>query len=605
LSFEDFKLGEKVLMGLSDMGFSNPTPIQNEAIPIILDGNDILASAQTGTGKTAAFAIPILNKLSENPGKGIRALILAPTRELAGQIDEQFWSIGYHCSVPSACIYGGSDWGVQEKAIREGVNVIVATPGRLLDHIKVSTVDFSKLEFLVLDEADRMLDMGFIPDVRSIIMRLPKVRQTLLFSATISDRIESLADELTVKPVRINVSSFKPAEGVTQQAFKVDESQKLDLVLRIFDGTEVQSAIVFTSTKRGADSLSRALHKKGVRVAAMHGDRDQKDRELTLADFKAGRINVIVATDVMARGIDITGVSHVVNFNVPHDVDDYIHRIGRTARAEMTGTAITLVSPQDARYFQAIMKEMKDRITLLDLPDGILAPNPDAPASDGRRGNDRRGGPPRRSESSSGDKRNGERSRNDIPRDRPAQRVQETPKPEVLAAVAPQVESDTVGSDQTDSASSPRPARKRPPRRKRPAAADGASAPRDGGEVRAPREGRDNRGPREDRAPREGRDNRGPREDRAPREGRDYRGPREDRAPREGRDNRDSRTPRAGSAPKGVKPADATPESIRRQRIQNVTKPFRDGAGESPKSDAKSEPKGLWGKISSLFGKKD
>ncbi len=356
-------------MGLSDMGFTKPTPIQSQAIPVVLEGKDLLASAQTGTGKTAAFALPLLEKLSTNKKNGIRALILAPTRELAVQIDEQFWTIGYHTGVTTASVYGGTDWGAQEQAIRDGVNVLVATPGRLLDHIKVSNVDFSQLEFLVLDEADRMLDMGFIPDVMTIIRRLPKERQTLMFSATLSEKVESLARELTKNPVRINISSFKPAEGVDQRAYKVDEDKKIDLVLHLFDSAaEVASAIIFTGTKRGADGLARALRKKGVKVSSIHGDRDQKEREATLADFKAGRINVIVATDVMARGIDITGVSHVVNFDVPRDLDDYIHRIGRTARAEKKGTAITLVNRQDFRYFQVISEKMGSRLKVLDNP---------------------------------------------------------------------------------------------------------------------------------------------------------------------------------------------------------------------------------------------
>jgi ATP-dependent RNA helicase RhlE len=381
LSFNEFNLSQDLIMGLSDMGFSKPTPIQTQAIPIVLDGKDLLASAQTGTGKTAAFALPLLEKLSTNRKSGIRALILAPTRELAMQIDEQFWTIGYHTGVTTASVYGGTDWGAQEQAIRDGVNVLVATPGRLLDHIKVSNVDFSQIEFLVLDEADRMLDMGFIPDVLTIIRRLPKQRQTLLFSATLSDKIETLARELTKNPVRINISSFVPAEGVVQLAYKVQEEYKLDLVLHLFDDTEVSSAIVFTSTKRGADNLARALRKKGVKVSAIHGDRDQKEREATLGDFKAGRINVIVATDVMARGIDVTGVSHVVNFDVPRDVDDYIHRIGRTARAEKKGTAITLVSRNDTRYFQVIHDKMGDRLKVIENPviEGVARPKPSHP----------------------------------------------------------------------------------------------------------------------------------------------------------------------------------------------------------------------------------
>lgn len=353
------------------MGYSKPTPIQLEAIPAVLQGKDLLASAQTGTGKTAAFAVPLLHKLSEVKKAGIRALVLAPTRELAMQIDEQFWSIGYHTGVTTASVYGGTDWGSQEQAIRDGVNVLVATPGRLLDHIRVNKIDFSQLEFLVLDEADRMLDMGFIPDVKTIISKLPKERQTLMFSATLSPKVESLARELTRNPVRINISTFKTAEGIKQVAYKVAEEHKLELVLHLFDTEEVASAIVFTGTKRGADSLGRALKRKGVKVNSMHGDRDQKQREETLAEFKSGRINVIVATDVMARGIDITGVSHVINFDVPRDLDDYIHRIGRTARAEKTGTAITLVSGQDERYFQTIFQGIGDKLTVNSLPDRL------------------------------------------------------------------------------------------------------------------------------------------------------------------------------------------------------------------------------------------
>jgi ATP-dependent RNA helicase RhlE len=440
-------------MGLADMGFSNPTPIQEQAIPKILEGKDILASAQTGTGKTAAFAIPLIEKLSANPKKGIRVLILAPTRELAVQIDEQFWSIGYHSGVSSACVYGGTDWGAQEKAIREGVNVLVATPGRLLDHIKVSKVDFSNLEFLVLDEADRMLDMGFIPDVRSIIHRLPKKRQTLLFSATLSDRIESLSRELTQDPIRINVSSFKPAEGVTQIAYRVQEEGKVELVLNLFDDSTEKSAIVFTSTKRGADSLGRALHKKGVKVSSMHGDRDQKEREATLADFKAGRINVIVATDVMARGIDVTGVSHVINYNVPHDLDDYIHRIGRTARAKEKGTAITLVSPADERYFKSITVEMKDRLKVIALPDGLTnhdSRNEEVDSRDNRRESSRNSNPRRNSSNS----RQSDKPR---PSRAPGEKSEQGDKPKSNTQTASRPKPQTERSESKDNRRAPAP----------------------------------------------------------------------------------------------------------------------------------------------------
>lgn len=355
-------------MGLADRQFSTPTAIQRDAIPVILKGLDVLASAQTGTGKTAAFAIPILEKLMIDPKPGVRALILAPTRELAQQIDEQLWTIGYHSGITTACVYGGGDWGAQQNAVKEGVNIIVATPGRLIDLIRVLNIDFTALQFLVLDEADRMLDMGFIPDVRLIVSKLPKDRQTLMFSATISDRVDALVRELTREPVRINVSTFTTVKGVTQQAYKVREDAKIDLVLEIFETADWQSGIIFCSTKRGCASLARVLSKKGVKVGSMHGDMEQHEREATLAEFRNNRISTIVATDVMARGIDVTNVSHVMNFNVPRDLDDYIHRIGRTARAEKTGTAITLVSPEDERHFRAILHHVGKN---MEFPKGI------------------------------------------------------------------------------------------------------------------------------------------------------------------------------------------------------------------------------------------
>jgi ATP-dependent RNA helicase RhlE len=369
LDFDFDSLSPEVKMGLADRQFSTPTAIQRDAIPVILKGLDVLASAQTGTGKTAAFAIPILEKLMIDPKPGVRALILAPTRELAQQIDEQLWTIGYHSGITTACVYGGGDWGAQQNAVKEGVNIIVATPGRLIDLIRVLNIDFSALQFLVLDEADRMLDMGFIPDVRLIVSKLPKDRQTLMFSATISDRVDALVRELTRDPVRINVSTFTTAKGVTQQAYKVREDAKIDLVLEIFETVDWQSGIIFCSTKRGTAALARVLAKKGVKVGSMHGDMEQHEREATLAEFRNNRISTIVATDVMARGIDVTNVTHVMNYNVPRDLDDYIHRIGRTARAEKTGTAITLVSPEDERHFRVILHHVGKN---MEFPKGVL-----------------------------------------------------------------------------------------------------------------------------------------------------------------------------------------------------------------------------------------
>ena len=355
------------------MGFEKPTPIQEACVPLIMDGRDVLASAQTGTGKTAAFAIPILHNLLEkkkNKQEGIRALVITPTRELASQVDEAFFAIGYHTGLTTAKVYGGDDWSRQEKALNRGTNIIVATPGRLLDHIRIHDIDFSNLDFLILDEADRMLDMGFIPDITQIVSKLPKERQTLLFSATIPPKIEQLARKMMNNPERVNMAPPNmAAEGVTQGMYYVEEQDKLPLVLHLFEKEQWNSAIIFMSTKRAVDKLSRELKKKGADVTSIHGDRTQAERERALESFRKGEFRIIVATDVMSRGIDVEGISHIINFSVPHDVEDYVHRIGRTARAEAKGDAITLVSGQDRRYMENIIRAMKSKISKLEVPD--------------------------------------------------------------------------------------------------------------------------------------------------------------------------------------------------------------------------------------------
>ena len=373
MSFEKLNLHEEVFNGLRDMGFESPTPIQEACIPLILEGRDILASAQTGTGKTAAFAIPVLQKILEKKKKnqsGIRALVITPTRELASQVDEAFFAIGYHTGLSTARVYGGDDWSRQEKALNKGTNIIVATPGRLLDHIKIHDVDFSNLDFLILDEADRMLDMGFIPDITHIVSKLPKERQTLLFSATLPPKIVQLARNMMNDPERVNMAPLNTAaEGVTQGMYYVDELDKLPLVLHLYEKENWASAIIFMSTKRAVDKLGRELKKKGASVTSIHGDRTQAEREKALESFRKGEFRIIVATDVMSRGIDVEGISHIINFSVPHDVEDYVHRIGRTARAEATGDAITLVSGQDRRYMESIIRVMKSKISKLEVPD--------------------------------------------------------------------------------------------------------------------------------------------------------------------------------------------------------------------------------------------
>lgn len=375
MSFEEFNLSTNILNGLRDINFTEPTPVQTECIPRILEGNDIIASAQTGTGKTAAFVIPILSKLGENPGKGVKALILTPTRELAHQVDEQIMALGYYTGITSATVYGGgapTDWNRQEKALyEEGVNIIVATPGRLIDHITIREVDFSKLDYFVLDEADRMLDMGFLPDVRTIESRLPRKRQNLLFSATIPVDIEKFARAITHKPERVNIATFQVASGIDQVAYKVHWKDKEKLLLYLLDKKEFTSSIIFLSTKKGTDRLANKLSGKGLKVGCMHGDRSQKEREDALRNFKSGKYDILVATDVLSRGIDIDNISHIINYDMPKNVDDYIHRIGRTARAEAEGNAVTFVSKRDNKTLNDIQKVVGDDLRVLSLPDEL------------------------------------------------------------------------------------------------------------------------------------------------------------------------------------------------------------------------------------------
>ncbi len=344
-------------MGLGDIGYTEPTPIQELSIPVILEKKDVLGAAQTGTGKTGAFVIPIIQQILENPSEGTKALILSPTRELAHQIDEQIFALGYHCGISSATIIGGEDFSRQANAIRAGVDIIVATPGRLIDQTKVLDIDFEHIKFLILDEADRMLDMGFMPDVTSIIDKLPKKRQTLLFSATMPKQIQKLAQDIMIDPELIEIELSKPAESVEQRAYLIDGREKLKLAQALLDDMEWSSCIIFTATKRGTDQLERLLSKKGIKAASIHGDRDQNERTRALNDFKNGKVPIIVATDVLARGIDIADVSLIINYDVPRAVEDYIHRIGRTGRYDKTGVAITLVSKQDTKFFNAIKEK--------------------------------------------------------------------------------------------------------------------------------------------------------------------------------------------------------------------------------------------------------
>lgn len=375
MTFKEFELHESLQLGLQDIGFTEPTPIQEQSIPIVLNGTDVLGAAQTGTGKTGAFVIPVLHRILDQPSEGTKTLILSPTRELAQQIDEQIFALGYHTGLSSATIIGGEDFAKQAEAIRAGVDIIVATPGRLIDQMKVLDVDFSHIKCLVLDEADRMLDMGFLPDVNHIIDKLPKDRQTLLFSATMPKEIQKLAKEIQNKPELIQIEVSKPSNSVIQKAYQIDGREKLKLVQYLLDDLEWTSCIIFTATKRGTDQLERLLVKKGTSVASIHGDRDQNERTKALNDFKNGKVPIIVATDVLARGIDIADISLIINYDVPQAVEDYIHRIGRTGRYDKTGIAVTLVAKKDIKLFKPIREKVGNALEIIDgdaiLEDGL------------------------------------------------------------------------------------------------------------------------------------------------------------------------------------------------------------------------------------------
>jgi len=368
--FSSFGLHADLLRGVQELGFTRPTPIQNDAIPPAVAGKDVLACAMTGSGKSAAFLLPILNKLIGKKRGTTRALILTPTRELAAQIDEHLRDLAVHTPLSGAAVYGGVGAGPQEHAFRNGVDVIVATPGRLLDHFQYSYAKLEGLEILVLDEADRMLDMGFLPDIRRVLKHLPTKRQTLFFSATMPAAIVELSREMLKNPVTIAIERKSlPATGITQSVFPVSQDLKMPLLQALLDRGEVENAIIFTRTKHRANRVYEQLERNKVKVARIHGNRSQMQRTDALAGFKSGRYRILVATDIAARGIDVEALSHVVNFDVPNMPEDYIHRVGRTARAELTGDAITFVAPDEENDLRAIERAISKRLPRITLPD--------------------------------------------------------------------------------------------------------------------------------------------------------------------------------------------------------------------------------------------
>jgi ATP-dependent RNA helicase RhlE len=392
MPFTALGLGPNITKAVREVGYTEPTPIQTKAIPVVLTGRDLIGIAQTGTGKTAAFVLPILQMLSSRGAqmgrRGMRALIVAPTRELVAQIEENVRDYSRHLRLRSATVYGGVGEQPQIKALRGGAEIVIATPGRLIDLMNQGHVDFSIVEIAVLDEADRMLDMGFLPQIRQIMRKLPEKRQTLLFSATLSKEIEALTSEFQKHPETVQIGRrSNPAETVEQQVYEVPKSRKLPLLTHLLRDRGLESVLVFSRTKHGADKIARKLAQSGISTATLHSNRSQSQRLAALKAFKSGAVRVLVATDIAARGIDVEGISHVVNFDFPPQPEDYVHRIGRTGRAKAVGDAISFVTPEDVAALRALERFIsrgipRKKATDFDYTD--LEPAPAAPASQAR-----------------------------------------------------------------------------------------------------------------------------------------------------------------------------------------------------------------------------
>ena len=369
MPFSQFGLHPELLRGVREMGFTRPTPIQADAIPPAMQGRDVLACAMTGSGKTAAFLLPILNHLIGKKRGVTRALVLTPTRELAAQIQEHAKALTVHTPLSSAAVFGGVSMGPQEHAFRTGADILIATPGRLLDHFRFPYAKLDHLEILVLDEADRMLDMGFLPDIRRVLKHVPTKRQTLFYSATMPPPIAQLTREMLKNPFSVNIErQAAPAVGITQAVYPVAQNLKAPLLIELLQRGDIKNVLVFTRTKHRANRLAETLMKKGVACERIHGNRSQAQRTLALAGFKSGKHRVLVATDIAARGIDVEALSHVINFDVPNVPEDYIHRVGRTARAEMTGDAFTFVSPEEQTDLAAIERAIGKRLPRITVP---------------------------------------------------------------------------------------------------------------------------------------------------------------------------------------------------------------------------------------------
>jgi ATP-dependent RNA helicase RhlE len=381
MNFSSFKLHPQIMAGVEAAGYQTPTPIQKQAIPPVMEGHDVMGLAQTGTGKTAAFVLPILERLLTGPRGKVRALIIAPTRELAEQINESFVALGRQTKLRSMTVYGGVGINPQIQKLRTGVEIVVACPGRLLDHLKQRTADLAHLEVLVLDEADRMFDMGFLPDIRRILKYVPAKRQTLLFSATMPDDIRHLAHEILHKPVTVQVGHSAPVNTVSHALYPVEQHLKTALLMELLRHTNTESVLIFTRTKHRAKRIGQQLEKAGYKAASLQGNLSQNRRQEALDGFRDGSYQILVATDIAARGIDVSSISHVINYDIPDTVDAYTHRIGRTGRAAKTGDAFTFVTREDeplVRSIERVLGEKIERRTLKDFDYKKAAPSRDA-----------------------------------------------------------------------------------------------------------------------------------------------------------------------------------------------------------------------------------
>ena len=376
MDFYDLDLNDLVLDALDDMNFTDTTPIQEHAIPPILAGRDIVGVAQTGTGKTAAYLLPVLSKLQDGgyPHDAINCIVMAPTRELAQQIDQALQGFSYYLDVSNLAVYGGNDgirYEQEKRAMQEGADIIIATPGRLISHLSLGNVDLSKVSFFILDEADRMLDMGFIDDILQIEKALPKDRQTIMFSATMPQKIQELANTILRNPVEVKLAVSKPADGIHQMAYICYETQKLGIIKNLFKSEKPERVIIFTGSKQKTKELAIAVKRAGYNAKAMHSDLLQSERDEVMYEFRSGKIDILVATDIVARGIDIDDIQLVVNYDVPRDEEDYVHRIGRTARAGRGGEAITLVNEKDQPFFKDIERFLEKEITKCPIPEEL------------------------------------------------------------------------------------------------------------------------------------------------------------------------------------------------------------------------------------------